>query len=285
MELWSACFRSKRDLERWSLEHRSVLQFRRRKEAELERALPRGREGVYQGYCWVCGRHSQFTYDWKYAHPGRINWRERLVCRHCGLANRSRLAIHALAQLIDDYPRRRIYLTEHLGALAAELRRRCPELVCSEFLGAHVLGGTMDKRGIRHEDLTRLSFPQAMFDVVLTFDVLEHVPDYRRALREIRRVLKPGGRLLASIPFSPGSEANVARARVGEDGVVEHLLPPEYHGDPVDPERGVLCFHNFGWEILDDLRAAGFSDAIVRSSWSTDFAYIGHEQPLFVATA
>lgn len=42
--------------------------------------------------------------------------------------------------------------------------------------------------------------PDNTFDTALTFTVLEHVPDDHLALREIRRVLRPGGRLIVSVP-------------------------------------------------------------------------------------
>ncbi len=42
-------------------------------------------------------------------------------------------------------------------------------------------------------DATNLPFPAASFDVVLTVHVLHLIPDWQRALAEIRRVLKPGG--------------------------------------------------------------------------------------------
>ena len=40
----------------------------------------------------------------------------------------------------------------------------------------------------------------AQFDVVIAFDVLEHVPDYQRALDEILRILKPYGSAILMIP-------------------------------------------------------------------------------------
>ena len=49
-------------------------------------------------------------------------------------------------------------------------------------------------------DATRLPFPDATFDAVMLCDVLEHIPDDRAAAAEARRVVKPGGYLIASSP-------------------------------------------------------------------------------------
>ena len=47
-----------------------------------------------------------------------------------------------------------------------------------------------------------LPFEDASFDTVLCTEVLEHLPEPSVVLGEIARVLKPGGRLLATVPFS-----------------------------------------------------------------------------------
>ena len=49
-------------------------------------------------------------------------------------------------------------------------------------------------------DATSLAFPDASFDKVLCSEVIEHIPDAPLALREMRRVLKPGGQLVLSTP-------------------------------------------------------------------------------------
>jgi ubiquinone/menaquinone biosynthesis C-methylase UbiE len=49
-------------------------------------------------------------------------------------------------------------------------------------------------------DATRLEFASASFDAVTMFDVIEHVPDDKKAMSEVLRVLKPGGYLLVSVP-------------------------------------------------------------------------------------
>ncbi len=47
---------------------------------------------------------------------------------------------------------------------------------------------------------TALPFPDAVFDVVAAFDVVEHCEDDALAVAELTRVLRPGGRLLLSVP-------------------------------------------------------------------------------------
>jgi len=58
-------------------------------------------------------------------------------------------------------------------------------------------------QGIPNLDLVRaeasaLPFPDGSFDAVLCVNVLEAVPDKAKALREMHRVLKPGGRVLVA---------------------------------------------------------------------------------------
>jgi ubiquinone/menaquinone biosynthesis C-methylase UbiE len=62
------------------------------------------------------------------------------------------------------------------------------------------------RRGLTHlvgADAMRLPFASDRFDAVIAMDMLEHLPDDRRALCEFHRVLRPGGRVLATIPAYP----------------------------------------------------------------------------------
>lgn len=45
-----------------------------------------------------------------------------------------------------------------------------------------------------------IQYPDAYFDGVLLLDVLEHVPDTESVIREIARILRPGGQLIVSVP-------------------------------------------------------------------------------------
>ena len=88
--------------------------------------------------------------------------------------------------------------------------------------------------------------------------------------------------MLWSVPFVPVFSDNLIRARIDDRGGIEYLQPPEFHGDPLTTE-GCLCFTHFGWEMLDQVRAAGFADAYAVLFWSASFGYLGGEQIIFIA--
>ena len=97
--------------------------------------------------------------------------------------------------------------------------------------------------GLINQDLESLTFADAAFDLVIHSETLEHVFDLTKALAEIHRVLRPGGRQLYTVPVlhHRGSRRRMARA---EDGQVLDLLPPSFHG--VDREFPVV------WELGGD---------------------------------
>lgn len=53
----------------------------------------------------------------------------------------------------------------------------------------------------RHEDILALSYADGSLDGVICLEVLEHVADPFKAASELVRVLRPGGRLICSVPF------------------------------------------------------------------------------------
>jgi SAM-dependent methyltransferase len=108
---------------------------------------------------------------------------------------------------------------------------------------------------------------------VVSNDVLEHVDEPARALGEIWRVLRPGGVLLLTVPFHTGMDGSVRRAKVTEAGLV-HYLPEVYHGNPVSDD-GSLVFTDFGWELLDDMRAAGYAEVAMHIYWDESRGYYG----------
>ena len=162
----------------------------------------------------------------------------------------------ALREVIGSLETRDACELSARGQLAAHLRRRARSVATSEYFPGVAPGALHE--GVRCEDVQRLTYADASFDLVTHTEVLEHVPDDARALAELLRVLRPAGVMLFTIPMHSGPHT-VERARERE-GVIEHLLEPVHHADPLRPE-GILAFRDYGRDILDRLRGAGFVDA------------------------
>lgn len=245
--------------------------------------LSNSREPTIAGYCAACACETKFTV--RSADGEAPNWRETLECSDCRLINRWRASAHLTRLLEPLRPAGPIYITEQTTLLYLWLRERVSDLIGSEYVNPDAARGQMLQwhgQSIRHEDITALSMADSSLSMIQTYDVLEHVPDYHASLREFARVLMPGGLLLLTAPFLFESRDTVIRARIAADGNVEHLLPAMYHGDPMSAD-GVLCYQEFGWDLLDDLRAAGFAHAEIITCWAPDFGYLGSFQPFVVA--
>lgn len=99
-------------------------------------------------------------------------------------------------------------------------------------------------------DITDLPFASARFDLVVACDVVEHVTDDRRACDELSRVLKPGGRLLVSVPLHAANWTEF-------DVMVGHARRYD-----VEEFRALLAEHGFTVE-----KSAAFGMRTTRSGW------------------
>lgn len=125
--------------------------------------------------------------------------------------------------------------------------------------------------GHRSENLEKLTFEDASFDLFLTSDVMEHVFDPIAAFREIGRVLKPGGAHVFVVPLDNGPIPSERCAEL-RDGQIVHLAvrphpmlmpPPIYHGDPINAD-GALQTFRWGYDICDWIyRASGMNTVIL----------------------
>jgi SAM-dependent methyltransferase len=109
------------------------------------------------------------------------------------------------------------------------------------------------------EDITRLTFSDDSLDLIVSSDVLEHVPDAEAAFRESCRVLRPGGAHVFTGPYEP---ATIRRAEI-RDGEVHHIVDPEYHSDPLDP-KGILAFWHFGPDLQQQFGNSGLRFSLVK---------------------
>jgi SAM-dependent methyltransferase len=222
---------------------------------------------VVDGYCVNCERIVPFTVFGGAMLGTHINLREGMVCQACGLNARSRLLLLAASELFASGDQR-LAVMEAFSPFAVAIKRRWPTAQLSEYFGPDLIPGEVTQRtatleppeAARHEDLMGLSYGDESLDGIVHNDVLEHVSEVTRALREIYRVLRPGGMALFTMPWFPWLQKSLVRGRLLEDGSIDDFLPPEFHGDGLRPQ-GIYTFYNFGADFGDMLAQAGFEKA------------------------
>ena len=184
--------------------------------------------------CGCCGQFSFFAS----IGPGD----ERKICIGCG----AYLRYEMLASCIRRMDLRdSIVLEISPGSPVTALLSDAGTLI-SSFYDPALERGKLFK-GQRCEDITRLTFADGSLDLIISADVLEHVPDALAAFQESARVLRPGGSHLFTVPNN--NALTIRRASI-ECGEVVHHCAPEYHDDPLNAE-GILAYWSFGPDMGD----------------------------------
>jgi hypothetical protein len=237
-----------------------------------------------EGYCSICEKGTKFVTSGMYGSTDgsgkvRPNWREHQSCE-CGFTSRLRAVWSLLKQEFPPEAHSSVYITEQVTPFFAKVQSVYAEVTGSEYVSPDSRPGT-DHEGIRHEDVQTLSFADSSFDLLVSLDVLEHVPSPDLALTEFFRVLKPGGVAVLTFPFTFDHAQDVVRAEL-RDGEITHFMEPEYHGNPMDMEKGALCFRYFSWDVLDRMRKIGFRDVAALSCWSDELCHYGDGQFIIV---
>lgn len=210
------------------------------------------RRGVVFGHCPICERRTVFFKegDWL---------RDQFRCARCFSIPRWRATVFVIDLFFPSWRELSIHESSPGGAASDKLARECKRCVQSHWFPDVPSGGTRD--GYRCEDLERQTFPDAVFDLVVSQDVFEHVLDPGKAFAEVARTLKAGGAHVFTIPWYYWKPTFV-RASRGEAGEVRHHAEPDYHGNPIDL-KGSLVVTEWG---------ADFCDFVFRSSGLTTTA-------------
>ena len=138
---------------------------------------------------------------------------------------------------------------------------------CGEFFDDVKSGDFYN--GIKCIDLQDIPFEDNKFDLIITEDVLEHVWNIDRALKEINRVLKKDGMHIFTVPVH---EKNKTVSRKGSSQKV-------YHGDPLR-DTGALVNTDFGNDIVDLMAQFGMETEeyfVHRFFPKEDISYIDEE--------
>ena len=146
-------------------------------------------------------------------------------------------------------------------------------------------------------DAENLAFPDNCFDAVFSLYALRHFPNPGRALAEMHRVLKPGGRLVVGIGSPPslmsfsGINAafrrlfSLARRAAGRelnacefiDDLVGQYLPDSQELEIAQWTEG---HHNFSGSLQAMVSTAGFSD--IKNDWVGQYSIIESIEDFFL---
>jgi len=188
-------------------------------------------------------------------------------CIRCRASAIHMSILQVLQRLYPELSRFAVYEMSSRGPLFGYLRARAGQFTYSEFFDDMQPGAF--KGEVQCQDVQALTYDNASFDLCTSTEVFEHVPDDHKGFSEIRRVLRPGGRFVFTVPLT--EEAVTVERAVIEGGAIRHLLEPEYHGDVIRGHGRVLAFRNYGLDIVDRLKASGFRAARLelaeRSGW------------------
>jgi len=256
--------------ERTQLENRIIMEF---EDNEQDFIL---------GYCNVCEKETKFKL--RLNKKKQIDFRESLVCEFCKINNRKRFMLGFLKNLAKNSDSKlTVFMYEQVTkffSLAQNIKNI--NLIGTEFLGYDKKSGQIIDN-IRNEDAMNLSFENNTFDVIVSNDVYEHVPNIERTLSEAYRVLKNSGKLLISIPFDQKITKTISRATL-VDGKIKHLLPATYHENPIATQDGSLVFYDYGWDFFEFLKTAGFIDVYMLGYYDIFYGHLGNGlQFIFVA--
>jgi len=234
----------------------------------------------HEGRCNVCGSETQFFYN------DPTLYRESLVCGECLTTSRYRSVARGILKAINE-------TTGLQAASLAELPKSAnnvsfkiydtqpafywetsaypiPDLLAScDWIESETSVYRRNKppglvlgANFTNQNLEQLTFPDNTFDVVITSDVMEHVRLDHLAHQEIRRVLKPGGLYLFTVPHFRHSRDTIVRVKVidpDDPAQDQFLLEKEYHGDANSEDHLALSYRAYGTELDDFLREIGFT--------------------------
>jgi SAM-dependent methyltransferase len=185
-------------------------------------------------HCPVCGGHFS-----KFLPYGYIEARENVLCPKCLSLERHRLLWLYLKN-------RTRFFTDKLKVLhvAPEqcFYKRFRKMDNLSYITADIESPIADVK----LDIQQIPFENNHFDVVICNHVLEHVPDDKKAIREIFRVLKRGGFALLQVPTAYEMNVTLEDPSVTDPEERQRLFRQKDH------------YRLYGKDYLEKLMAAGF---------------------------
>lgn len=166
------------------------------------------------------------TWDLSGRERAQFDRREGHFCRKCGMSRRVRMLTWTVRNVFPHLSAKDVLHFNQINQFHPVLSgvERLVETVYRPEMRA---GERINE--LINQDMTCLSFADCSFDLAIHSDTLEHILDYEHALSEVRRVLKPGGCQIYTVPLL---HRRTTRQRIAVDasGRRQDLLPPSGHG-------------------------------------------------------
>ncbi|MDR0779640.1 MAG: class I SAM-dependent methyltransferase [Pseudomonadales bacterium] len=184
---------------------------------------------THSGYCHCCRQNTffQITGTWL---------RDEYLCLHCRSIPRQRHLQHILDTRFVGWENLTIHESSPSNDFVA---RWCQQYSASQYFDGVKSGEWVN--GVHCENLECLSFNDNSIDIFITQDVFEHVFHPELAVREIHRVLKPGGAHVFTVPKLSTAERSEPRARLSAGGI-DYLKEASYHGNPVGDGKALVTW-------------------------------------------
>jgi len=107
---------------------------------------------------------------------------------------------------------------------------------------APVLRARGCEASLKQGDVLKMPYEDGFFDIVICFSVFEHLHEYRRALAEVARVLRPGGAFVLGMPAVSKAMSWGFRA-IGFEGIDHHHV--------TSPSEVARAFDGAGLRVRD----------------------------------
>ena len=226
--------------------------------------LYRNREGNV--YCPCCGKHFPDFHDYRYYDDGRhfnpstfSGSRQDVICGFCRSAPRHRIIAE--------------WAEQNIGLLKkSEILYFAPELSMMLWFRRHGIkvrtADLFDRRADLKLDITALDLADSSVDMIFCNHVLEHVSDHLKALSELHRVLRKGGRLIISFPMDEGLDEMIEDINASAEDRIR-LFGQHDHLRLFGRDSGKML-ENAGFEV-DTIEIGNMPDSIVPVTGPSDY--------------
>lgn len=203
--------------------------------------------------CYICGRTFNYFTKFRGGSRNRNEFRQRLDgvgsdadnfgCMFCGCHDRER-HLFMFFDKLNLWEKMKHGKIIHF-APERHLQIRISDQKPDEYIKADLYPNDPDTRRI---DATDIPFTDDTFDFLIANHILEHIPDYHKALSEFFRVIKPGGVAVLQTPYS-----KLLKNNFEDEGINSDDLRLFFHGQ----EDHVRTFGER--QFFKSIEDAGFS--------------------------